>query len=414
MSDLDQSGERMFPPTSPPEKGVFLIDDYWKDKPEACTEFADYRVKTLDGVQVEGKVFPNVVSFDSKKLPYKIFVSASHSSMQNNIAGVKETNGSPSKAAWLCKLEGRARVGQTGTFIFVEDGKALATEPVTIKAVEPYGPITAVRLDGTKIKISRGYPSGCQSLAGTVASSNKNKKDQAKVLDVHAMIEQRPGEYVIPMGMAWIPMENFKDFVETPNEWMNKEAAHRATSNPYTIRYTGIAFETEGHGEEKIATDERRIKLLLANKGCPMDKIAEYVGKVKTAGRIKIMGLRPLRKKADIIKQANASYAQLEKVVASLKTDLIKVASDIDHSATVDALLGLKFLNPDNLSKFIAYAPVFKKVQDYLAEITLACRLGMKDIPEAAPVIAIHKLRDVIKGLESIEGGLKKTESRTA
>ena len=128
MHDVDQSGERMMPPASPPEKGVFLFDDY-RDRPESCKEFADYRVKTVDGVQIEGKVIPNVVSFDSKKLPYKLFLSASHSCMQTNIAGVKETNGTPSKAAWFCKQEGRARVGQTGTFVFIDDGKAVATNP---------------------------------------------------------------------------------------------------------------------------------------------------------------------------------------------------------------------------------------------------------------------------------------------
>lgn len=412
MHDVDQSGEKLLSVGKAPEKGVWLYDDLalGKEKPEAANDFAHYRVKTQDGVQLEGLVIPHVVSFQGKKMGYKLFLSAGHSSMQTSIAGVKQLDGA-ARSALLEKLDGAARTGQTGTFVFVDDGKAIATEPVTIKAIEVYGPITAIRMDGTKIKISRGY---AQATSGPSVPSGSKGKKAPKVLDVHGMIEQRPNEFVIDRKMVWIPMERFTDVTSSPAEWMDKEAASHMTLDPLVIRYTGIVYETQCAGEEKLALDARRLGMLLAAKGTPVEKIAGIIKKADIAGRVKVYGLRPLRKKADIVKEAGVTEALLEKISTVLKRNLIKVAAEIDQSATVDALLALNFLNGENLSKFVAYRQVFEKITDYLAELTLASRLGMKDIPESAPVIAIHKLQEIIEGLKKVEAGLKKPEAKTS
>jgi hypothetical protein len=411
MHEVDQSGERMLAMTEP-EKGVFLYDYYWKDKPEDATEFADYWVRTSDGIGIEGKVFPHVVTLDGKKAPYKLFVSPNHSSMQTRIAGVKLVDGA-TKQSDLSSMYGRVRTGQTGTFVFIDDGKAIATEPVTIKAVEEYGPITAVRLSGEKIKISRGYPMAQPSLTGKVENANKNKAEKAKVLDVHAMLEQRPGEFVISQKMLWIPMDRFTNVTETPKEWLDKFAAEHITLEPFTIRYTGIVYEAT-EGQNKYAFDERRMKLLLATKGAPMDKIAQIMKAAKETGRAKVHGLRELRKKADIIKEANDAYAKLEGVCDALKCNLLKYAAEVDQKATVDGMLGLRFLNTENLSKFVAYRPAFEKVLDYLAELTLASRLGMKDVSDTATVIGIQKMKEVVEGLKRVETAMKKPNAKTA
>jgi len=408
MHDVDLMGEKMLVGPRPPEEGVFLYDDL-RDQPEAANDFAYYRVKSEDGVQIEGMVFPHVVSFAGKKKPYKLFISESHSSMQNQIAGVKEDS-LKVKSVFLEQLTGRARVGQTGTFIFIDDGVALATEPVTIKAIEDFGPMTAFTMEGQKIRISRGY-----SMAEQPLGKGSTPNSKTKYLDVHGMIEQRPNEFVIPRNMAWIPMERFTDVSSTPMDWLEKKAAQHLTLDPLTIRYTGIVYETYCPGEEKLALDQRKLEMLLAVKGTPVEKIAQIIKKANSVGRVKVHGLRPLRKKADIIKEATAALGSLDQVINKLKqTDVLKLAAEIDQSATVDAILGLNFINPENISKFVAYCPIFEKVTDYLAEITLASRLGMRDFSDAAPVLAIHKLQEVIQGLKRMEAGLKKTVTKTA
>lgn len=400
MLELDQEGERMCIMPRAPKKGVFLFDDV-RDKPVEAKEFAAYYVKTKNGVGIEGVVIPHVVNFDGKRAGVKLFLSPGHSSMQDSIAGLHKPQ---SMAVSTCLRPGAARVGQTGTFVYIDDGKAIATVPVTIKAVEEYGPLTAVTLDGRKIKISRGYTSYGADRAKTPKGS------KAKVLDVHGMIEQHPSEYVIPHKMAWIPMEGFEDVSHTPNEWIQKEASAHMTAQQLKIDYTGSEFVVEGLGLAKQAMPERHMKLLLATCGAELDKIAQIVKQAKTKRRAIVYGLNVLKKKADIIKEASQYQESWSRLCESFKTDdlILKVAAEFDDQATVDALLGLNFINPDNIGKFVSYRPVFEKIQDYLAELTIASRLGMKDVPESATVIAMHKLREISEGLHKMESALKK------
>lgn len=405
MSDVDQEGEKTIQVKKAPEKGVWLYDDI-SDKPENATEFAVYETKNKAGMHITGVVFPLVVDFSGKKVSQKIFISAENGTMQPSIAGVKRENSEYFQK--ILKDPKGARVGQTGTFIFIDDGKAIATIPVTIKAIEKdFGPITAVKLNGEKIRITRGF-------GDSAPSAPLNDKKAKNFLDAHGMICIRPREYIIPRKMVWVPMEGFRDVMATPSEWMQKEAASHMDMDPMTIRWTGIVYDISGAGMDKISLDERTTKLLLATRGATMDKVSHIIKKAKASGRVKVHALQPLRKKADIEKLASETYASLEKICAELRTDFVKEAAEIDDAMTVDALLSLGFVNPENLSKFISFRPVFEKVLDYLAELTLAARLGLKDLGEGALVTAMGRLQEVVEGLKRVENGLKKPGIKTA
>ena len=260
LHELDQEGEKMVLVKSAPSEGVFLYDDI-RVLPEAANEFAVYKVHNKAGMAVTGLVFPYVVNFAGKKQGTKLFVSATHSSMQGQVVGQKLVD--TDHFLKLLKPEHGARVGQTGTFVFIDDGKAIATTPVTIKAIEEYGPMTAVLLDGTKIRIKRGSRMKLRSL---LVRKGRRKRTSS----ISTGCRDSPNEYTIPSRMQWIPMEGFQDVSSTVDEWLNKEASHRAEINPMVIRWTGIVFDVSGSGIEKTASlDERRTKLLLAVRGAP-------------------------------------------------------------------------------------------------------------------------------------------------
>jgi hypothetical protein len=406
LHEVDQEGEKLVVVKPAPEKGVFLYDDM-RDRPEAANEFAVYDVKNQMGMHMLGVVFPYVVGFDGKKKNQKLFISSENSTMQGNIAGIKREN-----SDYFLKLfrhPKACRVGQTGTFIFIDDGKAIATVPVTIKAIEGHGPITAITMDGQKIKIKRSW--GDDNVMEPASPAMKKKPN---FLDAHGMVEVRPKEYVIPRRMTWFPMEGFRDVSSTAEEWMNKEAALHMEMDPMVVRWTGIVYDISGSGMDKVSLDERQTKLLLATRGATIEKVAQIIKKARAAGRVKVHNLQPLRKKADIIKYAADTYQSLEKICAELRCDFVKEAAEIDDAMTVDALLSLGFINPENLSKFVSFKPVFEKVMDYLAELTLACRLGLKDLNESALVTVLGRLGEVIEGLKKVENGLKKPGIKTA
>lgn len=404
MNEVDQEGERMCLMPTAPKSSVFLVDDA-RAEPVAATDFAVYNVKTKTGLGVDGVILPQVVTFAGKPTGTKIFVGAEHSAYQASFAGVQLTNSDK----FVKLLEPRAaRVGQTGTFVYLDDGKAIATEPVTIKSVVEYGPLKAFTLSGRKITISRGYAQG----ESAPSAPNKSK---AKVLDFHGMIEQRPDEYVIPNKMVWIPLEGFGELSSTPNEWLMKEAASHMEAQPLVIRWNGFdEFHLSGLDLEKQARSERELKVMLGARGASLEKIAQIVKKAKAVGKCDVHGLARAEKKASIVKEASFKHAFYTQCAALLHRDFIKMAAPFDDKATVDALLALNFINPDNVAKFVSYKPLFYKVKDYLAELLLASRLGMESIPESATVIAMSKMEELCEGLQKLESALKTPAVKTA
>jgi hypothetical protein len=420
LSELDQEGEKLLIVRKPAD-GVFLYDSS-EPGPEEAKEFAMYRVKTQTGLQLDGIVVPNVVDFAGRKKGYKLFLSKSASSFQKSIAGIKMV-GVDSKAPIKHCLEPRdIRVGQTGTFMYIDDGKAIATEPVTIKAIENHDCLHVVDVNGKRFNVRRGYgdyftkeeKEAHKPIDAKSSVPGLVKEPKRVYLDAHGMIEVRKDIFIIPSKMMWIPMEDLRDVSATPAEWIMKEAASKMELDPMTVRWTGIDFDITGAGLPKLSLDKARTELLLANSGVSMNKIAAAMKKAKATGRVKIHGVDRLRSRAEKVSETGKLIAKISSVVASLKTNMLKEAAEIDDNATVDVLLGLNFLNPDNLAKFVAYKPVFDKVLDYLAELTLASRLGLKDIPEAAAVSGMHKLMEIVDGLGKMQASMKRPATKTA
>jgi hypothetical protein len=80
-----------------------------------------------------------------------------------------------------------------------------------------------------------------------------------------------------------------------------------------------------------------------------------------------------------------------------------KKASALVDTASVDAVLALNFLNPENVETFIEFLPQLEEASAKLASVTLAAQLGLQSIPKTAAVRAMFALEDVITGLKSLK-----------
>jgi len=424
LNEVDAEGEKMLV-VRKPAPGIFVYDEMAQQPaPEMATDFALYRVKTKTGMQVDGIVIPSVVNFSGGRLPMKLFISRTHSSFQPNIAGIRLVDTDDKDMTKKILQPWDIRVGATGTFIYIDDGKAVATEPVTIKAIEDYcGPLTVVDMKGRTFKVERGFgdfftKEERESSAPMTAQPKMPgaPKQKRVYLDAHGFLEVRKDIFVIPRKMCWVPMSGFNDVTASPGEWITKEAAAKMELDPLTIHYTGIVYDVSGAGLPKLALSERETKVLLATAGVPLEKIAAILKRAKSPLKAKVHGVDRLEPKASKVSKNAKLIAKISSIVDGLKKNLIKEAADLpeDSDATVDALLSLNFLNPNNLAKFVAYKPVFDKVLDYLAELTLASRLGLKDINEGSTVLAMSKLMEVCDGLHKLQASVKRPSTKTA
>lgn len=408
MNEVDTAGEKMAVLRKAPERGVWLYDTE-EDGAVEATEFTCYWVKNKNGLKIDALVIPDVVDYAGKRVKGKIVLSKTHSCYQNSVAGVRYHDSGCLTAVLKPQT---ARVGQMGTFVYVgENGKAIATQPVTITAVENFDTLHVVDVNGKKFRVRRGWGKTFGENDGLKAEQAPGEK-KITSLESLGFVELSSESKVIPSAMMWIPMEPMTEVCSSVTEWHEKTAMTRMDMDPVQLRYTGIVYEFKGHGLPKIACDARQARALLVNLGADLEKTAAIMKKATRLGKVVIHGCDTLEPKSSIESRIAAVHEKVASASASLKQNLIKEAAELEDRETVDKVLSLSFLNKDNLAKFVSYVPVFEKCADFLAELTLASRLGLKQVPEAATTSAMSKLAETLEGLKKIEGSMKKPRTK--
>ena len=393
INDVDQNGEKLL---MLPEggEGVFLAKtDGQSEIAEEAREFDHYYVRNKNGVGLEGVVVPHVVDFNQDKVDVKLFLGKGFSTVQNNIWGMRIKN-SRFKPEYS-----QPRVGQSGTFVYQPDqSHAVATIPVTIRSVhDDCGSlkIKAMDLTGKPYHLAIASKMGLKRIA-TLPT----------------------GEYLVPKEMKWTVMEGFGEVSNSAISYAVKTAGARLTTNPvklspngfgaYTLR--GVDKYASAMGVDATNLSKVNAKFMLACLGCPQEKIAQAFKVAQMRGVAELHGLATPPLKDEKIAQARPKAAAAVKIASLLRRDLIKEASYIDNSQTVDALLSLNFVSPTNIGKFVGKIPHFKGTISNLASALLASRLGMTDIPEEACSVAMSKLVEVVDGLERLRASQDVTQ----
>jgi hypothetical protein len=386
INEVDQNGEKLLMEPKP-EDAVFLARSD-KEIIESAEEFGHYTVKTKTGVCVEGVVLPHVIDFDQKRMGLKIFLGKTMSSMQPEIFGVRLD-------ASRFSLDAQPpRVGQTGTFVFQPDGShGLATMPVTVKSTLLDGTVGSLKLVVADL-MGREYNLTCSPCA-----------------QLKRITKTGEGSYMLPGNMKWIPMDGFQPITDSAESYAVKTAGARLTDKPVHLISTGHGFYAmKGVGKYASAAgwdvsllQPHQVKFLLTSLGAGQDKIAQAFEATRRAGSAELHNLRFTPLSSEKIAQAMPLARSMAKVAEHFKTDLVKAASYMESTNTVDALLSLNFVSPENLTKFVSKLPHFKSCISQLASCLLASRLGVQELPESEISTAMQKLIEVVNGLETLK-----------
>jgi hypothetical protein len=126
------------------------------------------------------------------------------------------------------------------------------------------------------------------------------------------------------------------------------------------------------------------------------------------AAKGKLMSFDGVRVITPFSEKMASAYASIRKSLDELDPPihnyfLAKEASLLDDSLTADKILGLGFLNAENISTFVEMMPAFEAAASKISEMLVAVRLGLKDIPEAALERMLVALEDVIRGLRCLQ-----------
>ena len=420
MTEVDENGEKVAILKPAPKEGVWLYDTE-EQKAVPANEFNCYWVKNKNGLMLEALVIPDIVNFEGKRIKGKAVLSRTHSCFQDNVAGIPYPQ---SEAAEKILKPSAIRTGQTGLFVYIgKNGKAIATMPVTIRAIEgEWDQILAVTdLNGKKFRVRQSWGKAFKKSSlvgdGAVKDLGDRKETTNVTLESLGFAEIDPDYFIIPDHMMWIPMEPMTEVTHTPAEWLEKTAMLKMSMDPVKVRYTGIVYDFSGGGLPHLEANEDQARALLVNLGADLDKVAHILKKAKHVGRATVHGTQKLDSSQDVVEKMKSQIAKIAVACKKMKKKLVKEAAEIggteiEDKQTVDMLLALNFLNPENLSKFVAYVPVFEKCADYLAELTLASRLGLKQVNSATTANCMGKLMDILDDLKRIGASMKKPTTK--
>lgn len=115
-----------------------------------------------------------------------------------------------------------------------------------------------------------------------------------------------------------------------------------------------------------------------------------------------------VRVRAELPKQASL-LLEAARIEEMFRHDEIAEALGLDKQAakavgaqTVDAVLGLNFLNPENIDTFVEGIPQLEEASSKLAQLSFASTLGLDAVDSNAVTRAMDSLEAVIEGLKSL------------
>lgn len=162
--------------------------------------------------------------------------------------------------------------------------------------------------------------------------------------------------------------------------------------------------------------DRHEAEFLLTSWGLPLDKTAQLLDGVRHRGSLEVHHLRIPPAESVKLAARNSRRSELAKFATAVKApiaEIVKIAANLEDTQSVDSVLSLGFVNPENISRFASAKPMLWEVCHMLAKMLLAARLGMEDIPEEAVRAALDHLQRILDGLDRLKL-LEANQAKTA
>lgn len=381
MADLDLGGEVTM------GAGEGVSDDGEPKKLKAATVAGLYKAHTLEGDEVVGLIFPNLIDIDGVKGPTSLFTNGSSATYQPSIAGEMVS-------AVPANMTGnRGPNPREGLGIWVGhdgEGEFEATVPFQLQ-----GGVGGMSGQGYMVE----NPAGEAVIAQIMPSLQK--------------IECIDGNLLIPGSYSWMSLSKASAGPlkgEEDGSLLAQKVASTASKH-LLLSSHGDTFALQGAAVDKLASDQRHnldpseaLFLLIGAGVDPSYATTKLAEARRTRSLVKLAtrwDITPLEQQVDSYLRHSDSVAV--KVAGGLpRVSLVKEAGYLGDADSIDSLLSLNLLNPENLSNFVEMIPSFESLLRNLCDLLLASRLGLQEVPSTALEKAVQGLDRTLEGLYSL------------
>jgi hypothetical protein len=345
---------------------------------KVADSFGLWKVQDSTGNSMIGWVFPQLLSMDLQPLPLSLFNNGSQHCVQEHIAGMP--------AGKSTDLPKGVPQGY-GTLYYIDHGTAKAFVPMNVQSTlrTPAG----LRYQGQD---DLGQP--------VTFSFGEGLKVPVKIGE---------NEYVVPTTFNWMPLRGKAELVSEPA--MFSKLGSKQTARVGIVGDRSGVFSFRGPAIAKVA--EANTKFIDHDKAmflgvalgmepgfCKQALARAQKGELVQVGNLRELGSVP-EKMAGIRVKIAQELAELDPPIHNYF--LAKEAAVLDDALTADKILGLGFLNAENVSTFVDLLPSLESASSKLAEMLVAVRIGLKEVPEVAVERMLVAMEDVLRGLRSLQ-----------
>jgi len=380
---------------------VTLVTDVpaWKGTDVEPAEVAEHycefaTMSKVGNASYAGVVFPKVVDLDMNELPLTLFTNGQQMALQEKIAGRKLEQ---SKLAHILGTD-QPEGGDLGTFLFADDrGGIRATIPVKIACV------TTVSQGGITVPTYHGEDDYGRKVDITPGPGLLSVEKVGHVGDtIH---------YAVPTTFRFMRLPEEKVALQDEPQMMPM-----VKSDQWLVGHTKIAYDRAGAvsldgimvqhvPEEKRAfVSPAQAEFILALAGVSPEVAREKLAYARRYGGGVAYATRPISTYEQKLAQSRHDAAIALGEMPNMKQLLLKEAATIPDGATVDSLLSLNFITPENMYLFAESLPQFEATQKRIAELLLGARLGMP-MPVGALEKAMHFMEEVLLAMKAMAGG---------
>jgi len=317
-------------------------------KIETIKDFGQYNVKTKDGRQVQGWVFPSTVDLDGVQHGLAVFSNGSESAIQEQIAG-----------SFVGKGTNIIDVPPSGDGVFylARQGSAVALLPMNVV---------------NKVKRGEEIVYKVKTLLGESATLRLTP-------GLKGVMKLSKGEYAIPDDMGFLPLPK-KTALFASAEGFTKLAAAQDRPRQAELFFDGQTFNLRGPGVVKLGkvlrtelTDVDDALFSLAVLGTPPEEGREKIAVARTRKAVPVL-CREITLEMERMERCKQAASPL----VFAKAPLAKIAALIDDPQSVDNVLSLNFLNDENVQTFVDAIPQLEETLNKLCDLLIASRIGLR------------------------------------
>ena len=389
LSTLDQYGHfTLEPPKSPygaeceaasaqasqgKHRSPFVFDPRQDDQlVSTIDKFGRYGVRDRDGVLAKGWVVPNVVDFDGKPVPTKLFLGKALSTIQGRIAGMPLTDDTD-----VSLQPDRPDTGKMGTLLYREGDRVLATVPFQVTGVKVYKDIRG--LDVVDYRGNQMSLILSPNVNGIVRIAEGKQPELGPLLGPKA-------NYIVSAKMSFIRMPRLCPVSENPEDF-KKLILGDLDMAPLKVAMANGRYLFRGGQVEKYASaqttgivnaaikkhafvydslPQHEAEFLLRYWGLDQEKTAEVLKEAQRLIQVEVHHLRFPPAPHEVKTAAPRIPAEFIAKIKPPIDELVKIAANLEDAQTVDSVLGLGFVNEENVARFASAKPMLWEVSHML------------------------------------------------